>query len=145
MLRIKDYTYPVTKIRGTVIKSLKGDISETIEFYKTGGVISMLDYERTLTNEQIEKQGYNNITDEEKKNTYVEIVSTVDLNYAKPEISKHYLVCLRKDNMVYNGLIVTGVYGLREYDENTNSIKAVSSDKWDSLEDNKILKEAILN
>ena len=142
---LNSYTYPVTKIKAKVINSLKGNIDENIEFCKQGGIISISDFEKTLTDEQIKKYGYDKKTKEEKDNTYVKVTSSIDLDMAKEEEGKTYLVTLRKDTKVYDSLITVGIFGMREFNIETNCIKDENSGKWENINENDILKEIIEN
>lgn len=136
------YSLPVTKFEAEVLKCFKGEVQGNIEINTLGGIISLADWENTLNETQKEKQGYNEMTQEYKENTYVEIVTSINLDRAKPEIGKVYLVCLEDDFYMYDGLRTVGVYGMKEYDINTNSIKE-SNGKWTDIEDIKILNEVI--
>lgn len=135
------YSIPVTKFEAEVLKCLKGNVAGNIEIYTTGGIISLADWEKTLNDEQKEKQGYNKMTQEYKENTYVEIVTSLNLDRAKLEVGKVYLVCL-EDSYFYDGLYTAGAYGMKEYDMNINSIKE-NNGKWTHIEDIKILNDVI--
>ena len=82
------------------------------------------------------------MTQEYKENTYVEIVTSLNLDRAKLEVGKVYLVCLEDDSCFYDGLRTVGTYGMKEYDINTNSIKE-NNGKWVDIEGIKILNEVI--
>ena len=92
-------------------------------------------------NNKGKNNGYNKMTQEYKEKTYVEIVSSVTMDMEKVEDGKVYLVCLSQDSDFYNGLYTAGIYGIKEYDIATNSIK--ENDKWIELKDLKILNEII--
>lgn len=136
------YSIPVTKFEAEVLKCFKGNVDGIIEINTTGGIISLANWEKTLSNEQKEKQGYNKMTQEYKENTYVEIVTSLNLDRAKLEIGKVYLVCLEDDFYLYDGLRTVGVYGMKEYDMSTNSIKE-NNGKWTCIEDIKTLNDVI--
>lgn len=136
------YSIPVTKFEAGVLKCFKGNIDGNIEINTTGGIISLADWEKTLNDEQKEKQGYNKMTQEYKENTYVEIVTSLNLDRAKLEIGKVYLVCLEDDFYLYDGLRTVGEYGMKEYDMSTNSIKE-NNGKWTCIEDIKTLNDVI--
>lgn len=136
------YSIPVTKFEAEVLKCFKGNIDGNIEINTTGGIISLADWEKTLNDEQKEKQGYNKMTQEYKENTYVEIVTSLNLDRAKLQIGKVYLVCLEDDFYLYDGLRTVGVYGMKEYDMSTNSIKE-NNGKWICIEDIKTLNDVI--
>lgn len=136
------YSIPVTKFEAEVLKCFKGNIDGNIEINTTGGIISLADWEKTLNDEQKEKQGYNKMTQEYKENTYVEIVTSLNLDRAKLEVGKVYLVCLADDSYFYEGLRTVGVHGMKEYDMSTNSIKG-NDGKWTGIEDIKILNDVL--
>ncbi len=136
------YSIPVTKFEAEVLKCFKGNVEGKIEIHTTGGIISLADWEKTLNDEQKEKQGYNKMTQEYKENTYVEIVISLNLDRAKVEVGKVYLVCLEDDSYFYDGLRTVGTYGMKEYDINTNSIKE-NNGKWVDIEGIKMLDEVI--
>ncbi|MBQ8043136.1 MAG: hypothetical protein IJ272_03170 [Clostridia bacterium] len=137
----EEYTLPITKLQITVKESLKGKISGTMEINKPGGVVSMADWEKTLTEEQKEKQGYNDMTQEEKEKTFMYVFSSVELDIAKPEEGKTYVALLREDNVVYDELSIIAF--MAEYDEDTNKIKVNS--KWENINDNFYIKTALKN
>lgn len=136
------YSIPVTKFEAEVLKCFKGNIDGNIQIHTTGGIISLANWEKTLNDEQKEKQGYNKMTQEYKENTYVEIVTSLNLDRPKLEVDKVYLVCLTDDAYLYDGLSTAGQYGMKEYDINTNCIKQKDG-KWVEVKDVKILSDVI--
>lgn len=135
----KRYTIPITKFEATVEKSLKGNISGTVEINKYGGIISMADWEKTFTEEKKEQLGYNNIPIEEKENTYINICNSVTMSWADVKENGKYLVFLKEDTEVYGGLMVVGY--LKEYDETTQSVK--SGQTWIAIKDELLIQRAL--
>ena len=135
----KRYTIPITKFEATVEKSLKGNISGTVEINKYGGIISMADWEKTFTEEKKEQMGYNNIPIEEKENTYINICNSITMSWAEVKENGTYLVLLKEDTEVYGGLMVIGY--LKEYDETTQSVK--SGQTWIAIKDELLIQRAL--
>ena len=50
------YTFPITKFEAEVLKCFKGEIDGNINIYTQGGIISLADWEKTLNEQQREKQ-----------------------------------------------------------------------------------------
>lgn len=139
--KLNKYSLPVTKFEAEVLKCFKGEIEGNIDVYTLGGIISLADWEKTLREEQKEKMGYKKMTQEYKENTYVEIVNSITMEMDKPKEGKVYLVCLTEDSSAYDGLHTAGIYGMKEYNINTNSI--MENGKWTNIEDIKILNDVI--
>ena len=123
-------TLPVTKYEAKTLKNIKGNMNDTFEFIKSGGVISLTDYEKTLSEEQIKKQGLDKKTKEEKENTYVEISTSLNLNDTEIVTGKTYLICMRYDTTYEEFSTILVKIGILEYDENTNSVKDKEENKW---------------
>ena len=131
------YLWPITKLEVTIEKNLKGDLKGTIQINRDGGVISIANWEKTLSAEQIERYGYNKLSIEEKENTYMNIVTSI--NYGKIEEGKTYVVFLSEDE-VYGGLTVSAGY-IEEYDERTESTRYGNG--WLPIKDNVFIKQAL--
>lgn len=136
---LKKYTLPITKFEANIEKTLKGNINGTVEIKKYGGIISMADWEKTFTEEQKEQYGYNNIPKEEKENTYINIVNSVTMSWAKVKENTKYLVFLKEDSEVYGGLMVIGYFA--EYDGTTKSVK--KGNNWISIKDELLIQRAL--
>lgn len=134
------YLWPITKLEVTVEKSLKGDLKGTIQINRYGGVISIANWEKTLSKERIERYGYNKLSKEEKENTYVDII--MGPSYGKAEQGKKYLVFLRQDKETYDGLTISAGY-MEEYDEKTESTRYGNG--WLPIKDNIFLQQVLEN
>lgn len=132
------YLWPITKLEVTVEKSLKGEIEGTIQINKSGGIISIADWEKILSEERIERYGYNKLSKEEKENTYIDII--MGPSYGKPEQGKKYLVFLKEDKESYGCLTVSAGY-MEEYDEKTESTRYGNG--WLPIKDNVFIKQAL--
>lgn len=132
------YLWPITKLEVTVEKSLKGDLKGTIQINRYGGVISIANWEKTLSKERIERYGYNKLSKEEKENTYVDII--MGPSYGKAEQGKKYVVFLREDKEIYGGLTVSAGY-MEEYDEKTESTRYGNG--WLPIKDNIFIQQAL--
>lgn len=135
-----EYSWPITKLEVTVEKSLKGNLKGTIQINRDGGIISIANWEKTLSKERIEKYGYNKLSKEEKESTYINVI--MGPNYCKAEQDKKYLVFLREDKERYGGLMVSAGY-MEEYDEKTDSTKYGNG--WLPIKDNVVIQRALEN
>ncbi|MBQ8234156.1 MAG: hypothetical protein IJZ36_01060 [Bacilli bacterium] len=52
----EQYAFPITKFEAEVLKCFKGEIDGNINIYTQGGIISLADWEKTLNEQQREKQ-----------------------------------------------------------------------------------------
>ena len=129
-----EYSWPITKLEVIVEKSLKGNLKGTIQINRDGGIISIANWEKTLSEERIEKYGYNSLSKEEKENTYINVI--MGPNYSEAEQEKKYLVLLREDKERYGGLMVSAGY-MEEYDEKTDSTKYGNG--WLPIKDNVVI------
>lgn len=134
------YLWPITKLEVTVEKNLKGDLEGTIQINRSGGVISIANWEKTLDEEQIERYGYNELSKEEKENTYIDVI--MGPSYGKAEQGKKYLVFLREDKETYGDLTVSAGY-MEEYDEKAESTRYGNG--WLPIKDNVLIKQALEN
>lgn len=131
-----EVSLPVTKYKANNIKNIKGNTKETFEFIKSGGVISLAEYEKRLSEEQKIKKGLDKKSESEKKSTYLEIITSLELNQAKVIPGNTYLICMRYDADVYNELSTIAVkIGIMEYDQSTNCVKDNKTDMWIDLEE----------
>lgn len=134
----KNSKYVMTSTIGniTVSKVLKGDskiaAKDTIKFIRAGGVISVLDYSKGLSNNQIKKLGFDKLNTDEKKSEYVHEYYFNDISI---EAGQKYLMYL-KYNADYDRYSIIGFeYGLRQYNESTNKVKVNNTNKWEVLTD----------
>ena len=124
---------PVTKLDVTEVKTLYGNEFNKANIFKIGGIILESDFEKSLTIEW-EKNEYSALmSEEQKKNSYVEVISANSIIQAEPEKNKTYLVCLKKDS-TYDGYICYGKYGFIEYDTKTGMVKNVETGKWEEID-----------
>lgn len=136
--KLNKTTLPVTKYQAKALKNIKGNVNNTFDFIKSGGVISLADFEKTLTNQQIKNYGLDKKSEEEKKSTYIEIYTSLDLSSTKVEIGKTYLIFMIY-NEIYDDLSAISLdYGIMEYNEKSNKVKDNSNNIWIDL--NEFLK-----
>ena len=113
---------PKTKINGTIIKNMKEEKSDNIEFVVDGGIFNV--NEIVDMNIKLDSK-YQALSDNEKVNTYIRVLP---VGLAIPEIQKTYLVTLDKDkNVIYNAR-----YPFLEYDINKNEYK--DENEWKIFE-----------
>lgn len=134
---VKDDIYmrvPMTLAKASVVKSFKGDLIGDFEFMVAGGIISVKDFERTLSPEQKQVFIYNNKSEKEKEETYIDIVTSITMNIPKLKDSGLYLAYLKYDNENFNKyLVVTCMDGLKEYDEKNNLVRNNETKLWETL------------
>lgn len=116
--KYNQYSLPITKAEIENVKLLKGNNFDKLIMNKLGGIVSILDYEKSMSERQKENSIYRNMTEEEKKNTYIEITTSLSLSMADIMEGKLYLVALRKDD--YYGDYNTYVF--YEYDIDSGKI-----------------------
>jgi len=112
-----DFPCIVGKIK--VEKVLKGNLEEkNISFIKLGGTISVKEYEKSLSKEEVGEMGFNKLTETEKENLYVSKTVEDDINIEKNKTYLMYL-CYAEDYGRYT--VAFEGYGLREIDPNSLS------------------------
>lgn len=113
------YVFPRTVGQVTVNKVIKGNLNyNEIPFMKSGGILPVSEYEKSLRESEISKMGLDKISEEEKKTTYVKEVMSDDIEIQE---GKTYLMYL-KYNQDYGCYIISyQKYGLREVDTNIES------------------------
>ena len=123
--KILEYSFalskPITKLRVTIINSVNemGKDSGQIDININGGVVSIFELENSSLDYQLDSK-YKDLTTEEKKNTFVRLVSDNDYNKCPtPEEGKYYIVSLDKDN----NLVTNSTYPFFEYDIENNLYK----------------------
>ena len=113
----KCYTVIETIGQMKVDMVLKGDIKDKeIGFIKSGGMITLAEYEKSLRKEELEEFNENKYTQEEKDNKYVSEYLVGDIPVEK---DKTYLMYLRYSKDFNRYGIVFFEYGFREIDTNT--------------------------
>ena len=143
----KCYTMNATIGRMQVDKILKGNIEEKeVDFLRGGGMITISEYEKSLTKEQVEYHNINKLTQEEKNSKYVSENVAGNISIEKDKTYLMYLI-YSKD---YDRYIITFFeYGLREIDKDTlNSdykytmVKNNKTEEFERLES--VLTESVM-
>ena len=112
---------PMTKLRVTIINSVDemGQDSGQIDININGGVVSIFELENSSLDYQLDSK-YIILTTEEKKNTFVRLISENDYDkISVPEVGKYYIVSLDKNN----NLVTNSTYPFLEYDIENNLYK----------------------
>lgn len=128
--------YIMTSTIGTIkIKNIiKGNNivyeNDEINFARLGGTISIAEYEKSLEPRQIVRQGLDKLTEEEKRNSYIKVSISEDI---EPQESKDYLIYLKYDADLDRYAIIGMEYGLKEYNENKKLVKNNSTNKWEAI------------
>ena len=130
---------PISIFNSTPIKIFRGNEFPSLTFYNWGGIISLAEYEKSLSPAQIEKRGLNLRLQEEKENSYIEFVSSINFQVPKIQVGKTYLLLLRYDKEYFDMYNAT-LQGIYEYDEKTNKIKDIPSGEWIDIDLNQLLK-----
>lgn len=115
---------PKTKLKGTIIKTIKGSFLGNVEFTLDGGVFNICDINNMNLNIDLDDK-YNKLTEKEKNSTYINVVPE---GIAVPEIDKTYLVSLDNNNNV----IYSTIFSFLEYDTDKELYKL--ENKWMSFE-----------
>lgn len=116
-----------------VLQVLKGNIKETeIPFIRLGGTLPISEFEKSLYDEQITKMNLDEMTQEEKENTYVSEGTNGDIKIEKDKIYLMYLN-YSKDYERYNIRFME--YGLREIlvEENLNTVNVFNSNQYNAI------------
>lgn len=116
------YVFPRTVGKVKVNKVIKGNLTYSqIPFMKIGGVMTISEYEKTLSPSEISKMGIGDMTEEEKQNTYIKEMMSDDIEIKE---GNTYLMYLRYDDN-YGAYVISYLkYGLREINtEQTENIK----------------------
>lgn len=139
----KYMSMPITIFEAEVLKCYKGNLEGNIDIWSMGGIITISDLEKSLTEQQREKRSYSKLTKEEKENTFVEVVTSLNLDIDKPEENKVYFVCLAEDNDMYDMLSVCGIYGIKEFNiqNETISLNGKETNIFDINEINELLNK----
>lgn len=124
-------TVPLTVSNISVEKLFKGSLADNSEIMSIGGVLTISDYEKSCQPEQIKKHGFDKMFQEEKDNTYIEIINTITLKMPKLEEGKYYLVYL-KYNINFEKYQVLDQF-IYEYNINTQKIKNLDTGNWEQF------------
>ena len=135
--KLQEYimTSTIGKIKVNEIIKTNSMISENdiFDFIRIGGTISVAEYEKSLTPRQIVRQGLDQMTQEEKENSYVKMAYADDVEI---EENKEYLIYLKYDENMDRYRIIGMQYGLLEYNESTNTVKNNTTQKWETIQYN---------
>lgn len=129
--KINNYAYPITNLRATVLKVLKGNYEKnSIDFYTYGGKIKVSDYEKILLPSDKTKLELDNKSQEEKENTYITVIPNFATGMPIPEVNNTYIVSITHDNIIYDSLAVVNHVdcNFKLYDVNSNKYKNNSGD-----------------
>lgn len=121
----KDDIVVNTPIKVEVINVLKGDDNLKLDtIYQPGGIISVENYMKGNTDKFNEANGYNKLSEEERKNTLLKILYP---NYYK-ELKKDgvYIFILDKINDVYQSLNMS--FSILEFDAECPKAKSLTKD-----------------
>lgn len=121
------YSYPITKIKGKVLKDFKGNYKENdVEFYIFGGKIPMSEYVHIMTDKQLKEYNIKDINDSELENIYANITIHWSQNQAEAVIGETYIVSLNYDSTRYNSLRIIPLmerYNFKFYNIEKNTYK----------------------
>ncbi len=126
-------TYGTLKIEHIIKNDVNVNKNDIIPFSRMGGAITVEQYEKELEPRQIIRQGISQLTEEEKKNLYVEKYVENDI---KIEAGKTYLMYLDFSEEKNKYRILGWQYGLREYNQENNTIKNNDTNEYEPLEYN---------
>lgn len=124
--KINNNAYPITNLRATVLKDIKGNYGkDTVDFYTFGGNVRLSDYEQSLLPAEKEKLEIDKKSNEEKENTIISVIPNSAMGMPLPEINNTYIVSLTYDNTFYDslGVVIGETYNFKLYDLNTNKYK----------------------
>lgn len=110
---------PTTKFKASIINSIKGQDSGEIEITSNGGIVSIYDIEKSDLNIKLDNK-YSSLSDIDKKNTFVRLISDFDYNQIEePIVGKIYIVSLDENNKVISNCD----YPLLEFNLESNLYK----------------------
>lgn len=120
---------PITKFRASIINSIKGDKKGEIEVSSNGGITSIYEIEESNLDITLADK-YRNLSNEEKKNTFVRLISDYDYNHIEePIVGKIYIVSLDERNKVISNC----EYPFLEFDLNNNLYKT-KKNEWKNFD-----------
>lgn len=116
---------PTTKFRASIINSIKGNKKGEIEVISNGGITSIYEIEKSNLDITLSDK-YRNLSNEEKKNTFVRLISDYDYNHIEePMVGKIYIVSLDEGNKVISNC----EYPLLEFNLENNLYKT-KKNEW---------------
>ena len=99
------YSYPITKVKATVLKDFRGNYNEKeVEFYIFGGKIPLSIYINLMDEEDKKRYNITNLTQEEINNTDANVNLMWVQNQAEAIVGKTYIVSLNYDETRYKSL-----------------------------------------
>ncbi len=116
----------------TIEKVFKGDLNGEAEIMSYGGVISVSDYIKSRQPGQSIDAKYQNLTEEEKENTYVKIYNSFTESTIEPEEGKYYLVFMNYNNDLESYQVLDEL--IYEYDINNDKTKNTNTNEWEVYE-----------
>ena len=115
-----------------VEKVFKGELNGELEIMSYGGVISVSDYLESLQPGQSIDSKYQNLTDEEKENTFIKVINSFTLSTIEPEVGKYYLVFMNyNDDLEHYQVLDDLIY---EYDIQNDKTKNTNTNEWEDYE-----------
>ena len=99
------YSYPITKVKATVLKDFRGNYNEKeVEFYIFGGKIPLSLYINLMDEEDKKRYNITNLTQEEINNTDANVNLMWVQNQAEAIVGKTYIASLNYDETRYKSL-----------------------------------------
>lgn len=113
----------------SIEKVFKGELNGKLEIMSYGGVISVSDYLKSLQPGQSIDSKYQNLTDEEKENTFIKVINSFTLSTIEPEVDKYYLVFMNyNDDLEHYQVLDDLIY---EYDIQNDKTKNTNTNEWE--------------
>ena len=109
-----NYSYPITKVRATVINCYKGNDVDEIEFWIPGGVWNLTQLRESNLKYNEEELGIDD-------NENIKVNYSESFKIANPEVGKSYITCLYEENGELYANKGTD-YGFKEYNVDTNKV-----------------------
>lgn len=99
------YSYPITRVKGTVLKDFRGNYNEKeVEFYIFGGKIPMTEYINLMDDKEKERYNISSLSKEDIENTDANVELMWVQNQAEAIEGKTYIVSLNYDERRYKSL-----------------------------------------
>lgn len=124
-----------TKEQFKVEKVIKGDYkSDNIVISRTGGTISLEEYMRTQSKEQIEKKGLNKLSNEEIKTSKVKFISE-DYNLdLKENSNQKYILLLNYNSKNDEYVASSDEYSILKYNPESNEIYNILNKSYEKTD-----------
>ena len=125
------YIYPVTVSKFTIEKTYKGNLSGQIKLATdTETLLPINDYVKAGFIEDAARLGYNEMSEEERKNTYIKMPTLRD--YTKLEENTYYIAYMKYNEDAELYAIVN--YCFFEYNKDTNQIRIPETNSWEEFD-----------